>query len=203
MGGPALRYAGASRPVPGESANGDQWLVQERTGSIRVAVIDGLGHGPEAEAASLAAIAELTAAPDLGPVEVLVRCDRALRGTRGAAGSVVVIDPSRKRLEFAGVGNVEGQVFGANGEQHFSPTRGILGRGIRAPRLLEFALEDDWAVVLYSDGIRTSEMSALVREAGERSAEDILRTWARKTDDATIVVVRGQLSPGVGPRAAV
>lgn len=201
MGRSPLRYVGASRPVPGESANGDQWLVQERTDSIRVAVIDGLGHGPDAETASLAAIAELTATPDLGPVEVLVRCDRALRGTRGAAGSVVVIDPSRKRLEFAGVGNVEGQVLGTNGQRHFSPTRGILGRGIRVPHLLEFPLEGDWAVLLYSDGIKTSEMSVAIREASEASAEEILRTSARQTDDATIVVIRSGSSAIDGQQA--
>lgn len=188
--------------MPGEGANGDQWLVQERADSIRVAIIDGLGHGPEAEAAGLAAIAELTAAPELGPVEALMRCDRALRGTRGAAGSVVVIEPSRNRLEFAGVGNVEGQVVGTNGQRHFSPTRGILGRGIRVPHLLEFSLEGDWAVLLYSDGIKTSETTFVTsREALERSADEILRTSGRPTDDATVVVVRGGPSGSDGQRA--
>lgn len=188
--------------MPGESANGDQWLIQERADSVRVAIIDGLGHGPEAEAASLAAIQELAAAPDLGPVEALVRCDRALRGTRGAAASVLVIEPARKRLEFAGVGNVEGKIVGAAGERNFSPDRGIVGRGIRVPHLLYFSLESEWVVLLYSDGIKTSEtLSVTGHETIERSAHEILTASARPTDDATIVVVHGRLAGSDGQDA--
>lgn len=194
MGRPALRCAGASRPFVGETANGDRWLIQARPDGARVALVDGLGHGPEAEAAAVAAIETLQAAPDLAPVAALLRCDQALRGTRGAALSVLSFDTARATLHFAGVGNVEGQLRGGARDQHFAPDRGILGRGIREPHLLEFSLSGDWMVLLYSDGIRARDLGAHImpRDTAEDLAQRILAERARPTDDATIVVVTGE-----------
>ncbi len=186
----ALRYAGASRPAPGETANGDRWLVQERSGSLRVAIIDGLGHGPQAEAAALAAIAALIAAPDGDPTDALRRCDGALRGTRGAAASVLVIDPGRRTVQFAGVGNVEGRLLDGGPERHFSPDRGVLGRGIRVPHQFEFPLGLAWSVILHSDGIRDRSLPGIGPEVSpEELANQILSDAGRGTDDATVVVV--------------
>ena len=197
MGRPSLRYGAASRPIPGEHANGDQWIVQPHANGLRVAVIDGLGHGPVAEAAAVAAVQALRTRPDLTPSEALLSCDLALRGTRGAAASVLWLEPTR--AVFAGVGNVDGRVVsGGTGDRRFSPDRGVLGRGIRAPRELEFPLAGNWVALLHSDGIRSRfDAAALEDEAGlETLAELLLTTWARRTDDATIVVVRnGQTDP--------
>ena len=189
MGGSALNYAGASRPLPGQSANGDQWLAQPRPDGLRVAVIDGLGHGGEAQTAALAAIEALRAAPDLGPIEALQRCDQALRGTRGAAASVLVIDRSRAVLRFAGVGNVEGRLYSDDRERHFSPSRGILGRGMRAPALLDLPLIEPWTVLVHTDGIRTRGLELDTHLSARERAQQILATAARATDDATIVVI--------------
>lgn len=206
MGGSALKYAGASRPLIGEAANGDQWLIQRRPDGARVALVDGLGHGPEAEAAAIAAIDALRAAPDLPPVPALLRCDEALRGTRGAALSLLAIDTAKATLHFAGVGNVEGQLRGGTRERLFAPDRGILGRGIREPHLLELSLGTEWMVLLYSDGIRARDLGASVGPG--RSAADlaqlILAERARPTDDATVVVVTSEPddSPPDGGRPA-
>lgn len=188
-----MKYAGASRPFPGETANGDQWLVQERPDGLRVAVVDGLGHGSEAEAAALAAVQALHAGPDLGPVDALLRCDQALRGTRGAAASVVTIDRARGVLLFAGIGNVEGRLRCGDRERYFSPNRGVLGRGVRRPHELEFALDGAWTVLLHSDGIRARELADIdARRSLDELARDLIASHARDTDDATAVIVRGE-----------
>ena len=193
MGRPSLRHAGASRPLPGENANGDQWIVQEGPAGVRVALIDGLGHGTEAEAAALAARQVLETFPDLDLVDALLRCDAALRGTRGAAASILSIDPSGSLLRFAGVGNVEGSIHGTGHERRFSPDRGILGRGIRQPHLTEFPLDGDWTVLVYSDGVRARIASTLAAGmSAMQIADRILSEAARPTDDATVVVVQGQ-----------
>lgn len=192
MGRRALRYAAASRPIPGETANGDQWLVNVQPDGLRVAIIDGLGHGSEAEAAALAAIDALRSAPDLGPVDALLRCDQALRGTRGAAASVLTIDGPRGVLLFAGIGNVEGRLLSGDHERHFSPNRGVLGRGARRPHLLELALAGAWTVLLHSDGIHARHLAeVLPRPSVDDLAREIIASHARDTDDATVVIVRG------------
>lgn len=184
-----MKYWAASRPIAGERANGDQWIVQPHANGLRVAVIDGLGHGPAAEAAAIAAVEVLRSRPDLGPTDVLVACDLALRGTRGAAASVLWLEPAR--AVFAGVGNVEGRVVGEGG-QSLSPDRGVLGRGIRIPRALEFPLAGSWLALLHSDGV-SARFDAAALEGASRPdalAGLLLSTWGRVTDDATIVVVQ-------------
>lgn len=193
MGRRALRYAGASRPIPGETANGDQWLVNERPDGLRVAIVDGLGHGSEAEAAALAAIDTLRSAPDLGPVDALLRCDQALRGTRGAAASVLTIDRAQGVLLFAGVGNVEGRFRSGDDERHFSPNRGVLGQGVRRPHVLELALVGAWTVLLHSDGIRTRDLPDMELSGSvDELARDMIANHSRDTDDASVVIVRGE-----------
>jgi len=49
----ALVVAGVSRPYPGETVNGDAWAVHRHGGAGRIALVDGLGHGPEAAVAAL------------------------------------------------------------------------------------------------------------------------------------------------------
>jgi len=160
-----------------------------RPDGLRVAIVDGLGHGSDAEAAALAAIDSLKDAPDLEPLEALQRCDLALRGTRGAAASVLVIDRSRGVLRFAGVGNVEGRIHSDDRERHFSPNRGILGRGMRSPHLLEFPLIAPWVVLLHTDGIRGRDLEIRANLSADARAQQILAMAARETDDATVVVI--------------
>src|SRR4051794_33137377 len=111
MAAEPLAIAIASRPVPGESANGDGYLVSWHDGCCRLIVIDGLGHGGPAAEATEAARAVLSARPELEPVAALEACHRALAGTRGAAMAAAWLDIERGRLSYAGIGNVEARVW--------------------------------------------------------------------------------------------
>src|ERR1044071_4727239 len=92
----------ASRPYPGERVNGDAHAVHwtgaaageggNGHGRCRIAVIDGLGHGPEAAAAAACAVSFLDEHPDLDPAEALRRSHVAMMGTRGAAISIARLD---------------------------------------------------------------------------------------------------------------
>ena len=55
-----LNIATATRPHPHETLSGDLWTVQwAADGACRLAVIDGLGHGPAAHEAASAAVRAL------------------------------------------------------------------------------------------------------------------------------------------------
>lgn len=153
-----------------------------------VVVVDGLGHGPGAESAASTALSAIRSAPALGAVDTLFNCDRALRGTRGAGASVLVI--GRRSATFAGVGNVEARVISARGETRLVPDRGVLGRGIRPPRPLEVSLDEAWLALVHTDGVSSRLNSPPLdpRLDLDASARAILETWARPTDDATVVL---------------
>src|SRR5439155_159371 len=102
-----IDWAVAARPLPGQSCSGDAHVVAPFPEGVLIGVVDGLGHGEEAAAASDRAVQTLrTHAGE--PEEMLVRhCHDALRGTRGAVMSLVSIRPVDGSMSWIGVGNVE------------------------------------------------------------------------------------------------
>lgn len=54
-----IEVAGATRPRPGEQRCGDAWLHLDLGDASLLAIVDGLGHGPEAAAAASAALGSL------------------------------------------------------------------------------------------------------------------------------------------------
>jgi serine phosphatase RsbU (regulator of sigma subunit) len=193
MAQPPLVVAAATRPYPGETANGDAWSVQWTENACRIAVIDGLGHGPAAAAAARAATDTLAAHPDLAPDEALRLCHQALAGTRGAAISIARIEPAGARLIYAGVGNIEARLWQAAGLQRPIAYRGIVGATLRTIRPFELRLEPQWLLFVHTDGVSArfepEGLSAFTWRDPQRLADEVLRGWGRPTDDATVVVV--------------
>jgi len=155
-------------------------------------VIDGLGHGPEAAAAARAAVAVLQADPSLGPNQALDRCHRALAGTRGAAISIAAIDLPSSQLRYAGIGNVEGELWHEGNQQHLVAYRGIVGVTSRTAREFSFELRDGWVLVMHTDGIsRRFDLGALRTDEQENAqaiSDAVLHRWGRESDDATVVI---------------
>src|SRR5262249_54031839 len=60
---PPLEIGVVCLPKPGEVACGDAWAVEWRAGHSVVLVADGLGHGPDAAAASMTAVNSLRTHP--------------------------------------------------------------------------------------------------------------------------------------------
>jgi serine phosphatase RsbU (regulator of sigma subunit) len=189
-----LTIAAASRPYPGETANGDAWQLDWFEGALRIAVIDGLGHGPQAALAAAAARKTLGRQPDLSPVDALKACHTALIATRGAAMSVATIDSAGARLTFAGVGNVEGHLVLQGRQQRLVAHRGIVGAAFPTLRSLSFDVGGEWLLLMHTDGIRArfqvEDMPARLRFDPQEIADALLGGWSRDTDDATIVVIR-------------
>jgi hypothetical protein len=189
-----LIVAIASRPYQHLAVNGDQPSVQWSDEACTVAVIDGLGHGPDAAHAAYLAIESLAAQPGLPPGEAIIRCHTALSGSRGAAMAVARVELVSGRMTFAAVGNVEAQFWNGTRVKRPIAQRGIVGGTLPRIREQEMSLDvPDWLLLLYSDGIRqrfTLEHlpEFIVRDA-QALADHILNDWSRQTDDATIVVV--------------
>ncbi|HEX3723079.1 MAG TPA: SpoIIE family protein phosphatase [Nitrolancea sp.] len=193
----SLTIVGASRPHPNETSNGDGWVVHRLGDIYRLTVIDGLGHGPAAAAATGAALARLETAVTVDPAEVLRVCHDALSGTRGAVMLVACINPSVGQLRFAGVGNVEARLRQNGDENRLVSYRGIVGVILPTIRTFEFELSPDWLLVVHTDGI-ASRFDLAAELDGEIVSADwaqrFLERWARLTDDATVVAVTERLT---------
>ena len=187
----AIAVAGATRPYPGEFANGDAWCLTWHEGRCRVALIDALGHGEEAAAVAAVAEAALSAHPASDPVAGMHACHRALAGTRGAVIAIAQIDPVAASMTYVGVGNTEALLWQGGRPERPVGYRGVVGLTVRTVRPFTFALQPDWLLVLHTDGVSARfdlARLAIDRNEPQALADAILARWARPTDDATVVV---------------
>jgi serine phosphatase RsbU (regulator of sigma subunit) len=189
-----IAVASAERPHPNETVNGDAWSVTWRGERCRIAVVDGLGHGPAAAEAAQRALTTLAARPELALVEAVHECHEALHSTRGAALTIIDIDARSMHLSHVGVGNVEARLWSRVREQRLSPARGIVGNILPRLQSTELDLPPDGTLVIYTDGISSRfTLDAMLGEyppALPDIAASLLEDWSRPTDDATVVIAR-------------
>ncbi len=184
----------AGRALDGTS--GDLHVVVPFAHGVLVALLDGLGHGPEAAAAAAAAVPVLEDhAAD--PVPLLVqRCHDALRRTRGAVMSLASFDVRDASMTWSGVGNVAGVLLRADAAQRRAGEALVARGGVVGYRLpplhagtLRVAPGD--VLVLATDGIRSGFAEGLATAPSvQEIAETVLAGFASGTDDAHVVVAR-------------
>ena len=191
----ALDWSVASRPLPGEERSGDDHFVAETATGWLLAVADGLGHGPEAAAASTAFVEVLKQNIEESPVALIRLCHAALRNTRGSAATVVRIDRSCSLLSWAGVGNVEGVIRhthpAAASTEYITMRGGIVGYRIPGLQPSFLQLLDGDILVLATDGIDGNFVQAISSShPPDMLAGHILHHYAKPTDDALVLVAR-------------
>ena len=184
-----IELAWRARPARGELACGDVVVVAPAGEDILVALIDGLGHGPEAARAAEAA-GEFLRANSKRPLEPLFEaCSAAIATTRGVAMAVLRIVNEPFVLEHAGVGNVALRVI-TREPVNAVPYPGVVGKRMRKVRATRSTLHSNDLLVLHSDGISSRmRLDQLRAESAEGSVEAIMLAHAKSHDDASCVVI--------------
>lgn len=175
---------------PGQES-GDRHLVTSFPGGALVALVDGLGHGPQAAIAAQAAV-EILAAHAAEPVERLVElCHAGLKQTRGAAMTLASLDERTSTLTWLGVGNVEGLLFLREGCQAVMLAAGVVGYQLPPLRPKTIALVGDELLVLATDGVDSPFREQVVPAWSPQTLAHKLHGAFRKgTDDSLVVVAR-------------
>jgi phosphoserine phosphatase RsbX len=191
-----LEYGAAARACSGESRCGDLHTVIACPDGVLIAVVDGLGHGPEAATAAAIASSVVEAHASKSVVELLERCHQALRPTRGAVMSLAKFDVLSGSIAWIGVGNVECVLLHGSGQARREHTlllrNGVVG-GPRLPRLAAEVLRvfPGDVVVFATDGIDGRFRRALSQDiAPQHAADTILARHAKTDDDALVLVAR-------------
>jgi anti-sigma regulatory factor (Ser/Thr protein kinase) len=180
----------ASRPALDQKVNGDDYLVKEWNGQTLLAVIDGLGHGEDAAAASAKARQYVLENHTRDVEQIVSGLHTHLHGTRGAVAGLVRIDRAAHRLLFCGIGNIDVSIV-AEPAMHPTSLDGVLGANARKIMKFGYTYDKLRAVVLHSDGISGRfSLSAypLFYEQPQFVAERILDEWGNRDDDATIAI---------------
>lgn len=192
MSAVSLVVGTASRPLPGQSENGDACFVRDVDGGVFFGVVDALGHGPFAALTSSLALSHLQNV-DLkrGVTAAVSSLHAALKGTRGAA--VLLAHFKDGVVTACGVGNVEVRRFGVKLALHLTP--GVVGGVIsRAPVAAVADMPRGTRLVVFSDGV-SAKFGADDIAAGagvDVIAQQLLEKFGRATDDATVLVAEAR-----------
>jgi phosphoserine phosphatase RsbX len=183
------------RALQGEIESGDLHVVAACENGALIAVIDGLGHGPEAATAARIAAASLRQHPDEPPTELLARCHRALQRTRGAVMSLASIDARADRMTWIGVGNVDGTLYRADRaarphRESLSLRGGVVGYQMPALRPATVPIAPGDVVVFATDGVRGGFHDEWPHGDPQTMADDIVARYGKASDDALVLIAR-------------
>ncbi|HKQ93475.1 MAG TPA: ATP-binding SpoIIE family protein phosphatase [Blastocatellia bacterium] len=189
----SLEIGAVCLAMPGEVACGDAWAVEWRDGHCVILVADGLGHGPDAAAAAMAAVNALRTHPQLAPAALIEFAHGALRSTRGAALAVADIDLAQE-VRYAGIGNIASMVRAPDGARHMVSYAGIVGHEVRKIQEFVYPWSQDSLLVMHSDGLAThwnlDQYPGLAGRHPSLIAGVLYRDFARGRDDVAVVVAK-------------
>jgi serine/threonine protein phosphatase PrpC len=189
----SITWGAVCRAKQGQSISGDVYVVREYAeGQVLISIIDGLGGGSEAERAARLAAQLLEQYPDYPLQDLIRRSHTALHSTRGAVIGLLRLEQTSCHATYVGVGNIGVQVYSRQPIKPISKN-GILG--FRLPSLLElrYVYDPGDIFVLYSDGVSSSfaqDNKIDIKQSPQRMTEQILETYGKHSDDATVVAVK-------------
>jgi negative regulator of sigma-B (phosphoserine phosphatase) len=190
-----LEWSIASATMPGETESGDRYWAGVVPNGMQFAVMDGLGHGVAAAAASNIAIATLEQHVGDPVIELLHRCHESLRGTRGVAMSIAAFNTDDAMITWIGVGNVEGTLLHRNAEMPSDKLllrNGVVGSNhlpiLRAGALM---VRPGDVLTMATDGVTAAHPPRVCMDGRiEAMADGILASAYKGTDDALVLVAR-------------
>jgi negative regulator of sigma-B (phosphoserine phosphatase) len=198
--GSLFEHAVASRAQDGGAVSGDHYVVRQLGRETLVAVVDGLGHGYDAESAARLAIATLESEAHVEIIGLVRRCHTVLARTRGVVMSLAALDPARETITWLAVGNVEGVLTrsGTAKRESILMRGGIVGHRLPPLRAATLPLGAGDLLVFATDGIREGFAESLRADAPlQEIADRVLARHGRPDDDALVLVGRwrGQSAP--------
>ena len=181
-------------PKRGEEQCGDAWSIRHGSDLDALLVVDGLGHGPDAEIVALAAVAAFRGSSLSDAKAMLEHIDVAIRGSRGAAVAVVMIPGGGAPISYCGIGNIGARLESVGKSRGLVSSNGIVGGNFRSPQKFEYAVVGGELLVLHSDGLKyhwdLDRYSGLRFRHPALIAAILFRDFSRDRDDVTVVVVR-------------
>jgi len=188
-----LEHSSLIRPCRGERLSGDAVVIRPLEQGLFLAIVDVLGHGPEAHGLTHVIDTYLARYRTSDVSGLMTRLHQHLKGTRGAAVGLCAIDAATGRIDYAGIGNTAIRRFG-KAETRLVSQDGVVGQNIRTPRPQILQLERGDLIVLYTDGVSdrftADDYPGVLRHAPQEAASNIVQRFGKDHDDAACIAVR-------------
>jgi phosphoserine phosphatase RsbX len=191
--GAGVEWATASVVATGHRDSGDQCCVRTIDHRTMIAVLDGLGHGPEAAVAGRMGVDLLEESHAQDVVSLIRECHSGLRGTRGAVMSIALLDTVQSTMTWIGVGNVRGSIWCPKSStwQSLVLRSGVVGDVLPQLRASALPLKEGDTLVMTTDGVDAVIDDRLLKsDSLQANADRILARCRTGQDDALVLLAR-------------
>jgi anti-sigma regulatory factor (Ser/Thr protein kinase) len=173
---------------------GDSWSLRLHGNKIKIALIDGLGHGMPAHTASTLAVQSMRHYVKLQPNEELRSLHEDIKKTRGAVITIAHLDKQNNQLVYSGVGNISMKIVTPIVTKGWFSYNGIVGH-IMPTSLNNHNFiwnEKTDMLIMHSDGIATrwdiQNYPGILQHHPMILAAALYRDFDRGNDDSTILI---------------
>ncbi len=179
-------------------ACGDVWHLVIEGRRVSALVIDGLGHGEHAEAASRAGEKVFAEQPFAALDSLLADMHQAMQGSRGGAVAVAQFD-GEQRLDFTGIGNIGAVLLSPGQSRGLASHPGIVGVQFRKAHVFSYPEANGQLLILFSDGLQSrwnlADYPGLIHRHPALVAAVLHRDYCRERDDVTVLAIALETSP--------
>jgi len=188
-----LKLGVSQHSLHNDPACGDAWEVAIKGPRVSLLMIDGLGHGPEAEDAAKAGAVAFNREPFADLTLLLDDIHHDMRGSRGGAVAIAQFDGQQGSLGFIGIGNIGATLLGDEKSRGLASHPGIVGLQYRKVPAVGYAQCVGQLLIMYSDGLQSRwnlrEYPGLMYRHPAIIAAVLHRDYCRGRDDVTVMVI--------------
>ncbi|MEX6664951.1 ATP-binding protein [Pseudomonas sp. W2-17] len=188
-----LRMGITQQSLHDDPACGDVWEVAVKGQQVAIMMIDGLGHGPEAEEAGMAGARVFMQNPFADPGVLLEDLHFDMRGSRGGAVALALFDGASGKLRFIGIGNIGATLIGDDKTRGIPSHPGIVGLQYRKIPPMDYADCTGQLLIMFSDGLQSRwnlrDYPGLMYRHPAIIAAVLHRDYCRGRDDVTVLVM--------------
>ncbi|WP_177324905.1 ATP-binding protein [Pseudomonas sp. GM84] len=188
-----LRIGVSQHSLHDAEACGDTWHVSLDEQRLSALVIDGLGHGEEAERAAKAGAEAFAQRPFNAPEYLLGDLHHAMSATRGGAVAIAQYDGAGDKLTFIGIGNIGATLVGGDRTRGLASHPGIVGGQYRKGQVFDYAQVKGNLLIMFSDGLQSrwslNTYPGLAHRHPAVIAAVLHRDFCRGRDDVTVLVI--------------
>ena len=188
-----IKAATFLRACLGEQVSGDTVIMEHRDNYLLLAIVDGMGHGAEANAAATQAERILRESWSFDVRNTIRELHAAMIQSIGAAVGLCVVDLTGRLVHYTGVGNTVFRVFGTHSARLHSAD-GVIGSRMREPILQTTPLDGSDVLVMYTDGVSDhfgiEHYPQILCHSASAAAHKIVERFGKVHDDATCLVMR-------------
>ncbi len=181
------------QPCQGEVVSGDATLVHQDGDKIYIVIIDVLGHGRKAHDLTPKIISYVKETKFEMPGEGMTGLHNHIRGSRGAAVGISILDLKKQEFHHTGVGNTVTRKI-ADKEERFISKDGIVGEIFSSPREQMVKVNEGDLFLFYSDGVKehfqVKDYPMIRRDSADLVARNIVDKFGVANDDSSCIALK-------------